>query len=51
MTSNSTIISREGRVFETVVKEICRAVSGPVSVEVTALTTDEMVEEARQISQ
>lgn len=50
VTTNPTIISREGRDFETVIKEICTIVSGPVSAEVTALTATEMIEEARQIS-
>lgn len=37
VTTNPTIISREGRDFETVIKEICAIVSGPVSAEVTGL--------------
>ena len=31
VTTNPTIISREGRDFETVIKEICQIVDGPVS--------------------
>lgn len=50
VTTNPSIISREGRDFETVIKEICSIVSGPVSAEVTGLTTDEMVSEARNIA-
>ncbi|HFI0273916.1 TPA: fructose-6-phosphate aldolase [Streptococcus suis] len=50
VTTNPTIISREGRDFETVIKEICTIVSGPVSAEVTASTATGMIEEARQIS-
>ncbi|WP_033827821.1 fructose-6-phosphate aldolase [Bacillus andreraoultii] len=47
VTTNPTIIAREGRDFEEVIKEICRIVDGPVSAEVIGLTTEEMVKEAR----
>ncbi|MEX2805610.1 fructose-6-phosphate aldolase [Streptococcus sp. H31] len=50
VTTNPTIISREGRDFETVIKEICSIISGPVSAEVTALTASDMVSEARDIA-
>ena len=50
VTTNPTIISREGRNFEEVIREICSIVDGPVSAEVTGLTRNEMVEEARSIS-
>ena len=50
VTTNPTIISREGRDFETVIKEICQIVDGPVSAEVTGLTAEEMITEARDIA-
>ncbi|HFI0887709.1 TPA: fructose-6-phosphate aldolase [Streptococcus agalactiae] len=50
VTTNPTIISREGRDFETVIKEICDIIDGPVSSEVTGLTANEMVDEARALS-
>ncbi|HGA0126150.1 TPA: fructose-6-phosphate aldolase [Streptococcus agalactiae] len=50
VTTNPTIISREGRDFETVIKEICDIIDGPVSAEVTGLTANEMVDEARTLS-
>ncbi|MGT2888211.1 fructose-6-phosphate aldolase [Streptococcus didelphis] len=50
VTTNPTIISREGRDFETVIKEICEIVDGPVSAEVTGLTAQEMVDEARVLA-
>ena len=34
VTTNPTIISREGRNFEEVIREICSIVDGPVSAEV-----------------
>ncbi|CNC05092.1 fructose-6-phosphate aldolase [Streptococcus agalactiae] len=50
VTTNPTIIFREGRDFETVIKEICDIIDGPVSAEVTGLTANEMVDEARALS-
>lgn len=50
VTTNPTIISREGRDFEEVIKEICSIVDGPVSAEVIGLTTEEMVKEARVLA-
>lgn len=51
VTTNPTIISREGRDFEEVIKEICGIVSGPVSAEVTGVKADDMVSEARTLAQ
>ncbi|MGX6962486.1 fructose-6-phosphate aldolase [Vagococcus xieshaowenii] len=50
VTTNPTIIAKEGRDFEEVIKEICSIVDGPVSAEVIGLTSEEMIEEARSIS-
>ena len=50
VTTNPTIISRECRDFETVIKEICQIVDGPVSAEVTGTTAEEMIAEARDIA-
>ncbi|MFM1514566.1 fructose-6-phosphate aldolase [Helcococcus ovis] len=50
VTTNPTLISREGRDFEEVIKDICSFVKGPVSAEVIGLTSEEMVKEARIIS-
>ncbi len=47
VTTNPTLISREGRDFETVIKEITKIISGPVSAEVTATKVEEMVKQAR----
>jgi transaldolase len=51
ITTNPTIIAKEGRDFEEVIKEICTIVDGPVSAEVISLDTDGMIKEARNISQ
>ncbi|MDR0922326.1 MAG: fructose-6-phosphate aldolase [Lactobacillales bacterium] len=51
VTTNPTIISREGQDFETVIKKICSMVDGPVSAEVISLETDGMIKEAENIAQ
>lgn len=50
VTTNPSIIKKEGRDFEEVVKEICKLVDGPVSAEVTSYDCDGMVEQARVLS-
>ncbi|MBC8921676.1 fructose-6-phosphate aldolase, partial [Escherichia coli] len=42
VTTNPTIIAKEGRPFEEVIKEICSIVDGPVSAEVIGLEADKM---------
>ena len=46
VTTNPSLIAKEGRDFKTVIDEITQIVDGPVSAEVISLTADEMVEEA-----
>ena len=50
VTTNPSIIKKEGKDFETVVKEIADLVDGPVSAEVTSYTYHEMEEEARKLA-
>ena len=50
VTTNPSIINKEGKDFEEVVKEICGIVDGPVSAEVTSYDYEGMVEEARKLS-
>ncbi|MGX7264869.1 fructose-6-phosphate aldolase [Enterococcus crotali] len=50
VTTNPTIISKEGRNFKEVIIEICELVDGPVSAEVIALDTEGMLKEARDIA-
>lgn len=47
VTTNPTLISKENVDFKTRIKEICDIVKGPTSAEVTGLTCDQMVEEAK----
>ncbi len=50
VTTNPSLIAKEGRVFEEVIQEICQIVDGPVSAEVISLETDGMVAEARDLA-
>ncbi len=50
VTTNPSLIAKEGRVFEEVIKEICEIVDGPISAEVISLEADGMVSEARELA-
>jgi transaldolase len=50
VTTNPTLVAREKRPFEDVIVEICGIVDGPVSAEVTALDSDGMTSEARELA-
>jgi transaldolase len=50
VTTNPSLIAKEGRVFEEIVAEICEIVDGPVSAEVVSLEADGMLSEARELA-
>ncbi len=50
VTTNPTLISRENKGFEDLVKEICKIVEGPVSAEVISLDAEGIIKEARHLS-
>ena len=50
VTTNPSLIAKEGRDFEEVVKEICQIVDGPVSAEVISTDTAGMLKEARHLA-
>lgn len=50
VTTNPSLIAKEGVDFETRVKEICKVVDGPVSAEVVSETCDEMIKEAEVLA-
>lgn len=50
VTTNPTIIAKEGRDFKEVILEICEIVKGPVSAEVTSDNTKDMVQEAIELA-
>lgn len=49
VTTNPSLIAKEGRVFEEVVKEITQIVDGPISAEVISLDSEGMVKEAIEL--
>lgn len=49
VTTNPSLIAKEGRDFKTVVKEITDIVDGPISAEVVSLDHQGMLEEARDL--
>lgn len=51
VTTNPSLIAKEGRVFEEVIAEIAGIVDGPISAEVISLQADKMVNEAIPLSQ
>jgi transaldolase len=50
VTTNPSLIAKEGRDFVETVKEITTIVNGPVSAEVISLEADGMVKEARELA-
>lgn len=49
VTTNPSLIAKEGREFKDVVKEITNIVDGPISAEVIGLETEQMVAEALEL--
>jgi transaldolase len=50
VTTNPTLISKEGEETETLIRKISKEVKGPVNVEVTGTTSEEIVKEARMMA-
>ncbi len=50
VTTNPSLVAKEGRDFIEILKEICELVDGPVSAEVVSLDADGMVEEGRKLA-
>lgn len=50
VTTNPSLIAREGRDFIETVKEITTIVDGPISAEVVSLQSDEMIKEAESLT-
>lgn len=51
VTTNPSLMAKEGGDWREIAREICHLVPGPVSLEVIALDTDGMVREARELMQ
>jgi transaldolase len=50
VTTNPSLVAKEGRDFVPLIREICEIVPGPVSAETTADTADGMIQEARSLA-
>ena len=50
VTTNPSLIAKEGKKFEDVITEITSIVDGPISAEVTGTLAPEMVEQAKELS-
>ncbi|MGD8985442.1 MAG: fructose-6-phosphate aldolase [Desulfobacteraceae bacterium] len=49
VTTNPTLVSKEGREFEGLIKEICSIVDGPVNAEVVSTDGEGMINEAKDL--
>ncbi|HET6466089.1 MAG TPA: fructose-6-phosphate aldolase [Nitrospiria bacterium] len=50
VTTNPSLVSKEGRPFRTILEEICRIVNGPISAEVVSIDMDGMLKEGRELA-
>jgi transaldolase len=50
VTTNPSLIAKEGRKFEDILKDICKVVDGPVSAEVVSLDVKGMVAEGKKLA-
>lgn len=50
VTTNPSLVAKEGREFKGLIKEICDIVDGPVSAEVVSMDAEGMVKEARELA-
>ncbi len=50
VTTNPSLVSKEGRNFQELILEICQIVDGPVSAEVVSLEAEAMIKEGRALA-
>ena len=50
VTTNPSLVAKEGRSFKEMLVEICNIVDGPISAEVVSLEADAMVKEGKELS-
>ena len=50
VTTNPSLVSKEGREFKDLIKEICSIVDGPVNAEVVSTDAEGMINEARNLA-
>ncbi len=51
VTTNPSLVAKEGREFKGLIKEICDLVEGPVSAEVVSVDAEGMVREGRELAE
>ena len=51
VTTNPSLVAKEGREFKGLIKEICDLVEGPVSAEVVSVDAEGMVREAKELAE
>lgn len=51
VTTNPSLIAREGRDLKEVIDEICNIVDGPISAEVMSLKSEEMIKEGKELAE
>jgi transaldolase len=50
VTTNPSLVAKEGRSFKDLLKEICSIVDGPISAEVVAIEADAMIKEGKDLA-
>jgi len=50
VTTNPSLVVKEGRSFKEMLQEICKIVDGPISAEVVGVEADDMVKEGRELA-
>src|SRR5438309_9658752 len=50
VTTNPSLVAKEGRSFKDPLREICSIVDGPVSAEVVSVEADAMIEEGKDLA-
>lgn len=50
VTTNPSLVVKEGRSFKEMLQEICKIVDGPISAEVVSVEADSMVKEGRELA-
>jgi transaldolase len=50
VTTNPSLVAKEGRVFKEMLIEICKIVDGPISAEVVSLEANAMVKEGKELA-
>ncbi len=50
VTTNPSLVAKEGKDFKTIINEIVEVVNGPISAEAVSLKADEMIKEGRELA-